>query len=160
MTNVHDYTVTTAAGEELPLQKYEGKPMIIVNTATKCGLAPQFKSLENLYQDYKDHGLEVLGFPSNQFMNQEPVGDEEMTSTCEMNFGVTFPLMKKIKVNGAEAHPLYQHLKSAKKGMIGSEIKWNFTKFLIDQNGEVVKRYSPQTSPEKIRTDLDKLLSR
>lgn len=160
MTSVHDFHVTTASGEEISMSEYAGKPVVIVNTATKCGLAPQFKKLEEIYQDYREKGVEVLGFPSNQFMNQEPVADEDMTATCEKNFGVTFPLMKKVNVNGPDADPLYQHLKKEKKGTIGAEIKWNFTKFLVDQEGNVVKRYSPQASPDKIRDDLEKLLNR
>jgi glutathione peroxidase len=158
LTTVHDFEVEKSEGTPVSLNEYKGSILVIVNTATKCGLAPQFKSLESLYQDYKDHGVKVLGFPSNQFMNQEPVSDKEMSSTCEINFGVTFPLMKKINVNGKEAHPLYKHLKSEKSGKIGSEIKWNFTKFLVDQAGNVVKRYGPNTSPDKIREDIDSLL--
>ncbi|WP_147804926.1 glutathione peroxidase [Alkalicoccus halolimnae] len=158
LTTVHDFEVEKSEGKPVSLNEYKGNILVIVNTATKCGLAPQFKSLESLYQDYKDHGVKVLGFPSNQFMNQEPVSDEEMSSTCEINFGVTFPLMKKINVNGKEAHPLYKHLKSEKSGTIGSEIKWNFTKFLVDEDGNVLKRYGPNTSPDKIREDIDSLL--
>ncbi|PYZ95049.1 glutathione peroxidase [Salipaludibacillus keqinensis] len=158
MTTVHDFSVQKPNGEEISLDSYQGKLLIIVNTATKCGLAPQFKELEKLYQKYKDQDVEVLGFPSNQFMNQEPVEDEQMEETCEMNFGVTFPLFKKINVNGKEAHPLYKHLKEKEKGMLSSEIKWNFTKFLVDQEGHVVKRYSPQTSPSKIEKDLQERL--
>jgi len=158
MSTVHDYSVQKPNGEEVSLDTYKGKMVVIVNTATKCGLAPQFKELETLYQKYKDQGLDILGFPSNQFMNQEPVKDQDMTETCELNFGVTFPLFKKINVNGKEAHPLYKHLKEKGKGVLSSEIKWNFTKFLIDQNGQVVKRYSPQTSPTKIEKDIELLL--
>ncbi|TVP88788.1 MAG: glutathione peroxidase [Alkalicoccus sp.] len=158
MTTVHDFTIEAPDGKEVSMEDYRGKILLIVNTATKCGLAPQFKKLEALYQDYNGEGVEVLGFPSNQFMNQEPVADDEMTSTCELNFGVTFPLTKKIKVNGKDAHPLYKHLKSEQSGKLGSEIKWNFTKFLVDQEGNVVERYSPQTSPDNIRKDIDELL--
>ncbi|WP_280770865.1 glutathione peroxidase [Salipaludibacillus daqingensis] len=158
MTTVHDFSVQKPNGDDISLDTYKGNVLIIVNTATKCGLAPQFKELEKLYQQYKDQGVDVLGFPSNQFMKQEPVEDQDMIETCEMNFGVTFPLFKKIKVNGNEAHPLYKHLKEKESGMLSSDIKWNFTKFLVDQNGDVVKRYSPQTSPAKIEKDLEKLL--
>ncbi|RNA66681.1 glutathione peroxidase [Alteribacter keqinensis] len=155
---VHDFSVKKPNGEEVSLHEYKGQPMVIVNTATKCGLSGQFKELERLYQSYKDDGLAVLGFPCNQFMNQEPVKDENMTETCEINFGVTFPLFSKIKVNGDGAHPLYKHLKASQQGLLSSEIKWNFTKFLVDGNGEVVKRYSPQTSPKKMEDDVRKLL--
>ncbi|WP_026691284.1 glutathione peroxidase [Alteribacter aurantiacus] len=158
-TNVHDFSVNKPNGEQVPLEEYKGRPMIIVNTATKCGLSGQFKELERLHQDYKEEGLAVLGFPCNQFMNQEPLKDDEMTEACEINFGVTFPLFAKIKVNGEDAHPLYKHLKSAQKGLLSSEIKWNFTKFLVDQDGEVVKRYSPQTAPKKMEEDVQKLLN-
>ncbi|WP_416150458.1 glutathione peroxidase [Salipaludibacillus sp. HK11] len=158
MSTVYEFSVQKPNDEEISLDTYQGNIILIVNTATKCGLAPQFKELETLYQKYKDRGVEVLGFPSNQFMNQEPVDDKDMTETCELNFGVTFPLFKKINVNGKEAHPLYNHLKQEGKGILGSEIKWNFTKFLIDQNGKVVKRYSPQTSPSKIEKDIEKLI--
>ncbi|MFC4736075.1 glutathione peroxidase [Bacillus daqingensis] len=156
---VYDFTMITSAGEEMPLDTYRGRPMLIVNTATKCGLAPQFEELEELYQDYQERGLVVLGFPSDQFMNQEPVQDEEMVAVCSRDFGVSFPLAKKTKVNGSDAHPLYQHLKLQQKGMLGSEIKWNFTKFLVDADGRVVKRYSPQTAPRKIREDIEPLLT-
>ncbi|WP_096438781.1 glutathione peroxidase [Alteribacter populi] len=158
-TTVHAFSVKTPNGEEMSLESYKGRPMIIVNTATKCGLARQFKELEDLHQAYQNQGLAVLGFPCNQFMNQEPVADKDMTDSCEINFGVTFPLFAKIKVNGENAHPLYKHLKSEQKGLLSSEIKWNFTKFLIDPKGQVVKRYSPQTSPKKIEKDILALLS-
>jgi glutathione peroxidase len=156
---VHDFAVKKPNGEEVSLEKYKGRPMVIVNTATKCGLAGQLKELEDLHKTYQDQGLAVLGFPSNQFMNQEPVEDTDMIETCELNFGVTFPLFAKIKVNGENAHPLYKHLKSAQKGLLGSNIKWNFTKFLVDQEGQVVKRYSPQTSPKQMEQDVQQLLN-
>ncbi|RKL67877.1 glutathione peroxidase [Salipaludibacillus neizhouensis] len=158
MTKIHDLSVQKPNGDEISLEPYKGNVLVIVNTATKCGLAPQFKELEALHQKYKDQGVSVLGFPSNQFMNQEPVEDDKMEEACEINFGVTFPLFKKINVNGKDAHPLYKHLKAEQKGMLSSEIKWNFTKFLVDQQGNVVKRYSPQTSPIKIETEIDELL--
>ncbi|ADC50125.1 bacillithiol peroxidase [Alkalihalophilus pseudofirmus OF4] len=158
MSTVHDFTVQSTKGEEVSLSTYKGQIMLIVNTATKCGLAPQFKGLEKLHQQYKDKGLAVLGFPCNQFMNQEPVSDEQMTEACEINFGVTFPLFAKINVNGSDAHPLYKHLKKEQKGLLSSEIKWNFTKFLVDKNGEVVKRFGPNTSPEKMEDEIKELL--
>ncbi|ERN51483.1 glutathione peroxidase [Alkalihalophilus marmarensis] len=158
MSSVHDFTVQSTKGEEVSLSIYKGQIMLIVNTATKCGLAPQFKGLEKLHQQYKDKGLAVLGFPCNQFMNQEPVSDEQMTEACEINFGVTFPLFAKINVNGSDAHPLYKHLKKEQKGLLSSEIKWNFTKFLVDKDGEVVKRFGPNTSPEKMEDEIKELL--
>ncbi|MEC2072332.1 glutathione peroxidase [Alkalihalophilus marmarensis] len=158
MSTVHDFTVQSTKGEEVSLSTYKGQIMLIVNTATKCGLAPQFKGLEKLHQQYKDKGLAVLGFPCNQFMNQEPVSDEQMTEACEINFGVTFPLFAKINVNGTDAHPLYKHLKKEQKGLLSSEIKWNFTKFLVDKDGEVVKRFGPNTSPEKMEDEIKELL--
>ncbi|UTR14739.1 glutathione peroxidase [Salipaludibacillus sp. LMS25] len=158
MTTIHHFTVQTPHGEKISLEKYKGKVVLIVNTATKCGLASQFKELQALYDHYEADGLEVLGFPSNQFMNQEPLEDDQMVSACEMNFGVTFPLFKKINVNGPSTHPLYKHLKEKEKGVLSKEIKWNFTKFLINRDGEVIKRYSPQTSPKKIETDINHLL--
>ncbi|OLS36377.1 glutathione peroxidase [Alkalihalophilus pseudofirmus] len=158
MSTVHDFTVQSTKGEEVSLSTYKGQIMLIVNTATKCGLAPQFKGLEKLHQQYKDKGLAVLGFPCNQFMNQEPVSDEQMTEACEINFGVTFPLFAKINVNGSDAHPLYKHLKKEQKGLLSSEIKWNFTKFLVDKDGEVVKRFGPNTSPEKMEDEIKELL--
>ncbi|WP_368505707.1 glutathione peroxidase [Alkalihalophilus sp. As8PL] len=160
MTTVHDFSVQTSKGEEVALSKYEGDVIVIVNTATKCGLAPQFEGLEKLYQEYKDRGLSILGFPCNQFMNQEPVSDDQMTEACKVNFGVTFPLFAKINVNGSSAHPLYKHLKKEQKGLLSSEIKWNFTKFLVDQKGNVVKRFGPNTPPEKMEEDIKQLLEK
>ena len=131
----------------------------MVNTASKCGLTPQFKGLEALYETYKDKGLMVLGFPCNQFANQDPASDDEISQFCELNYGVTFPMFAKIDVNGDGAHPLFKHLKTAAPGLLGSEaIKWNFTKFLVDRNGKVVERYAPTTEPEKIAKDIEKLL--
>ncbi|GAF63137.1 glutathione peroxidase [Alkalihalobacillus trypoxylicola] len=158
MTTVYDFSVKKPNGENVELKDYEGKVLLIVNTATKCGLAPQFQGLEKLYQTYKEQDFVVLGFPCNQFMNQEPVTDENMQEACQLNFGVTFPLFAKIKVNGSEADPLFKHLKKEQKGMLSSEVKWNFTKFLVNRNGEVVDRYSPQTEPEKIEKDIEKWL--
>ncbi|MBM0067405.1 glutathione peroxidase [Alkalicoccobacillus gibsonii] len=156
--SVYDYTVKSSKGEDIPLSKYEGKALLIVNTATKCGFAPQFDGLEKLHQEYADQGFEVLGFPCNQFMNQEPVEDDEMENVCKVNFGVSFPLFAKVDVNGSNAHPLYQHLKKEKKGTIGSDVKWNFTKFLVNQEGEVIERFAPTTKPEKIEPEIKKLL--
>ncbi|NEU31834.1 glutathione peroxidase [bacterium LRH843] len=157
--NVHDFFVRTLEGEQLSLRAYQGKVMLIVNTATKCGLTSQFKGLEKLHQTYKKYGFVVLGFPCNQFLNQEPVSNEDMKETCDRNFGVTFPLFAKIHVNGANAHPLYNYLKKVKKGVWSAKIKWNFTKFLVDQNGNVMKRYGPNVAPEKLEADIKMLIS-
>ncbi|WP_096200711.1 glutathione peroxidase [Bacillus sp. FJAT-45350] len=156
--SVHQFTVEKINGEEVSLSNYEGKVMLIVNTATKCGLAPQFKELQKLYEEYGEIGFVVLGFPSNQFLNQEPGTDEEVSQVCELNFGVTFPLFKKSEVKGPNAHPLFKHLTKEKKGLFSSEIKWNFTKFLVDKKGNVIKRYAPATKPGKIESDIKGLL--
>ena len=158
MTTVYDYSVQKTNGEHISMEKYEGNVLLIVNTATKCGLANQFKELEELHQTYKNTGFQVLGFPSNQFMNQEPVADDKMEESCKLNFGVNFPLFKKIKVNGEQTDALFQHLKNNARGVLVKEIKWNFTKFLIDKNGNVVERYAPKTSPKDIEKDIQKLL--
>jgi glutathione peroxidase len=156
--NVYDFTVKAADGSEKPLRDFEGDVLLIVNTATKCGLAPQFDGLEKLWQDYRDRGFTVIGFPSNQFANQEPGTDDEVQEACRINFGVTFPLMAKIDVNGKNEDPLFAHLKKEQGGMLGSAIKWNFTKFLVDREGSVVKRYDPMTTPDKIAADIERLL--
>lgn len=138
---------------------YAGKILLIVNTASHCGLTPQYADLEALYQRYRERGLVVLGFPCNQFGSQEPGEAEEIASFCQKNYGVSFPMFAKIDVNGNDAHPLYQYLKKAAPGLLGSEgIKWNFTKFLVDRQGEVVGRYAPATGPESIASDIEKLL--
>ncbi|ANE46579.1 glutathione peroxidase [Paenibacillus swuensis] len=159
MPSLYDFNVRTIRGEAKPMSDYQGKVMLIVNTATKCGFAPQFKGLEKLHKTYKDQGLAVLGFPSNQFMKQEPGDDAQVAQACELNHGVTFPLFAKIDVNGPGAHPLYQYLTSQKRGFLGSKsIKWNFTKFLVDRNGTIVKRFKPTDTPEQIEAHLQKLL--
>ncbi|GAF19038.1 glutathione peroxidase family protein [Bacillus sp. JCM 19046] len=157
--SVYDYTVKTSKGEDFSLATYEGDVLLIVNTATKCGFASQFDGLEQLHQSYKDDGLRVMGFPSNQFMNQEPTSDDEMENVCKVNFGVSFPLFAKTDVKGKHADPLYKHLKSEKKGTIGEEIKWNFTKFLVNRKGEVIERYAPQTKPKQIEDDIKNALN-
>jgi glutathione peroxidase len=139
---------------------YEGKVILVVNTATQCGLTPQFEGLEYLYQQYKDKGLVVLGFPCNQFAGQEPVSNENMQQTCRLNHGVTFPLFEKIDVNGPNTHPVFKLLRRSLGGLFGSRIKWNFTKFLIDAEGRPVKRFSPVTKPAAIEPYISKLLSR
>ncbi|MFC0471150.1 glutathione peroxidase [Halalkalibacter kiskunsagensis] len=156
--SVHQFFVLRPNGENIPLDCYKGNVLLIVNTATKCGLAPQFNGLEKLYQDYKDNGFTVLGFPCNQFMGQEPVSNDEMEEACKLDFGVTFPLFAKVRVNGRNAAPLYKYLKKEQKGILSSEIKWNFTKFLVDKEGKVICRYGPNVVPEKIEEDIRKLL--
>jgi len=155
---IYDLKAKMLSGEEITLEKYRGKVLLIVNTASKCGFTPQFAGLEELYKKYKDKGLEILGFPCNQFMNQEPGGKEEIGSVCYVNYGVTFPMFDKINVNGPDAHPLYVFLKKSLPQLAGTKIKWNFTKFLVDQEGRPVKRFSPATKPEKLIPDVEKLL--
>ncbi|HOI47154.1 MAG TPA: glutathione peroxidase [Bacilli bacterium] len=156
--NVHQFKVNDINSKEVAFSSFKGKTLIIVNTASKCGFTPQFKELEELYQQYKDKGLVVLGFPCNQFMNQDPGTNEEILSFCELNYGVTFPMFSKIDVNGDNAHPLYKYLTSETKTLLSEAIKWNFTKFLVDKNGNVVERYAPQVSPLKMKKDIEKLL--
>lgn len=158
MTAIYDFKVKDINGEEFDLNSLQGKVVLIVNTASKCGFTKQFEGLENLYKDYKDKGFEIIGFPCNQFGGQDPDGEEEIATFCELNYGVTFPMMSKINVNGKEEHPLYTYLKSEKGGVLGDKIKWNFTKFLISKEGEVVDRFAPQKEPEEIREDIEKLL--
>ncbi len=159
MTTIADFTVTTNRGESLDMAEKQGKVLLIVNTASKCGFTPQYDGLEALFQEFKDQEFEVIGFPCNQFGAQEPGDADEIAQFCKVNFGVTFPLMKKIDVNGADASPLYDWMKSEKKGLMGStSVKWNFTKFLINREGEVVKRYGPQDTPASIAKDIKKLL--
>lgn len=159
MSSVYDYTATTINGQEKPMTDFKGQVVLVVNTASKCGLTPQFKGLESLYETYKDRGLMVLGFPCNQFAGQDPASNDEISEFCQLNYGVSFPMFAKIDVNGDGAHPLFKHLKSAAPGLLGSEaIKWNFTKFLVDRNGQVVERYAPTTEPEKIAKDIERLL--
>lgn len=159
MTTIADFTVTTNRGESLELKEKLGKVLLVVNTASKCGFTPQYDGLEKLYQQFKDRGFEVLGFPCNQFGAQEPGNADEIAEFCKVNFGVTFPLMAKIDVNGPDASPLYDWMKSEAKGLMGStSVKWNFTKFLIDRQGKVVKRYAPTDKPEAIAKDIEKLL--
>jgi len=159
MTTIADFTVTTNRGEELDLATKKGNVLLVVNTASKCGFTPQYDGLEKVFQQYKDRGFEVLGFPCNQFGAQEPGNADEIQEFCKVNFGVTFPLMQKVDVNGPDASPLYDWMKGEAKGLMGSTgIKWNFTKFLIDREGNVVKRYAPTDKPERIAKDIEKLL--
>lgn len=151
-------TFNSPSGKAYPIEDLKGKVVLIVNTATKCGLTPQFAGLELLHAKYEQDGLVVLGFPCNQFGNQEPETNASMVEVCSINHGVSFPLMEKIEVNGKNAHPLFVWLKRKSGGFFGSRVKWNFTKFLIDRNGEFVKRYSPVTKPEKIESEILELL--
>lgn len=155
---IYDFIVKGNTGEDVDLAQYRGKVLLIVNTASKCGFTPQYKGLESLYQKYKDKGLVILGFPCNQFANQEPAADDEIASFCELNFGVTFPLMKKVDVNGKDASLVYKFLKKKAPGFLFSRIKWNFTKFLIDRDGQAVKRFSPITKPESLESDILKII--
>ena len=159
MTTIADFTVTSNRGEEVDLSDKLGKVLLVVNTASKCGFTPQYGGLERLYQDYADKGFEVLGFPCNQFGAQEPGNADEIAQFCKVNFGVTFPLMEKVDVNGDDASPLFDWMKGEAPGLMGSKaIKWNFTKFLVDREGNVVKRYAPQDTPARIAKDIEKLL--
>ncbi|MCU6791059.1 MULTISPECIES: glutathione peroxidase [Paenibacillus] len=158
--SIYDYTVKTTKGEMKSIGDYKGKVMLIVNTASKCGFTPQYKELQALYLQYKDSGLEILGFPCNQFGRGEQGSNEDIQSFCEINFGVTFPLFDKIDVNGANAAPLYKYLKKEATGILGSEsIKWNFTKFLVDSEGHVLKRYGSADKPSAVEKDLEGLLT-
>jgi glutathione peroxidase len=156
--SVHEYTVKNINGEEINLSEYKGKVLLIVNVASKCGFTPQYKGLEELFEEFKGEVV-VMGFPCNQFGAQEPGDAEEIKSFCSLTYDVKFPLFEKVDVNGAKTHPLYEFLKESKPGILGTEgIKWNFTKFLVDKNGEVVKRYAPNDTPEKIKKDLAQYL--
>jgi glutathione peroxidase len=156
--SIYEFNVQTIDHKEQSLADFKDKVILIVNTATKCGLKNQFSSLETLYQKYKDDGFVVLGFPSNQFLNQEPGTDEEVNQACQLNFGVTFPLFSKINVNGKDAHPLFKYLTKQQSGILGGAIKWNFTKFLIDRDGNVIDRFAPKTEPEAFEDEIKKLL--
>ncbi|MCL6601498.1 MAG: glutathione peroxidase [Paenibacillus sp.] len=157
--SIYDFEAHTLRGEEESLSKYKDKVLLVVNTASKCGFSPQYKGLQEVYEKFKDRGFEVLGFPSNQFAGQEPGQSEDIAEFCEINYGVTFPMFEKVDVKGSEAHPLFQYLSKEAPGVLGSKsIKWNFTKFLVDREGRVLKRFSPQTTPDQIEADIAKLL--
>jgi glutathione peroxidase len=159
VTTVHDYSARAIDGTERPLRDFAGKVLLVVNVASKCGFTPQYTGLEALQRKFQDRGFAVLGFPCDQFGHQEPGNEEEIRNFCSLNYDVTFPMFAKIEVNGAGAHPLYEHLKSAAKGILGTEgIKWNFTKFLVDRNGQVVRRYAPNDKPESLQQDIEALL--
>ncbi len=159
MPTLNDFTARTITGEEQPLDAYQGKVALVVNTASRCGFTPQFEGLEQLHQQYADKGLAVLGFPSNQFGEQDPGSNDEIGAFCQKNYGVSFAMFEKVDVNGDDAHPLYQWLRGEKGGLLGEKIKWNFTKFLVGRDGAVIKRYGSTTKPEKIARDIEKALA-
>lgn len=158
MTSLSDFSATSIDGKPVDLSSYDGKVVLVVNTASKCGFTPQYKGLQELQDTYVDRGFEVLGFPCDQFGHQEPGDEEEIATFCERNFGVTFPMFAKIDVNGDDAHPLFQWLKKEEGGLLGGKIKWNFTKFLIGRDGQVIDRFAPTTKPEKLTGDIEKAL--
>ncbi|MGJ4968820.1 MULTISPECIES: glutathione peroxidase [unclassified Bradyrhizobium] len=158
MAGIYDFTATSLKGEEVPLKRFEGQVLLIVNTASACGFTPQYRGLEALHRAYADRGFAVLGFPCNQFGAQEPGTAEEIGAFCAGKYDVTFPLFAKIDVNGTDAHPLYKFLKGEKTGLLGSAIKWNFTKFLVDRHGNVVSRHAPTTTPEALKKEIEALL--
>ena len=160
MSTVYDFDAQSIDGQNVALSQYRGRVLLIVNTASACGFTPQFTGLEKLHQQFGAQGLTVLGFPCNQFASQDPGDDAQIASFCQKNYGVSFPMMSKIKVNGEGAHPLYQWLTAEAPGLLGSKaIKWNFTKFLVGRDGRVIKRYAPQDAPEKIAKDIEAALA-
>lgn len=160
INSVFDFTVKTLNGSDLNLSDYEGKVLLIVNTASKCGFTPQYDGLENLHKEYGPKGLVVLGFPCNQFANQESGNSEEIASFCKLNFGVTFPLMAKVNVNGSNTHPIYKFLKKKAPGVMGGTVKWNFTKFLVSRNGTEVQRFAPTVEPKDLKDVIERELTR
>ncbi len=159
MTTLHDFSATSITGEETSLADYAGKVVLVVNTASKCGFTPQYEGLEALQERYQDRGLVVLGFPCDQFAHQEPGTEDEIAEFCTLTYGVSFPMFAKIEVNGSGAHPLYRWLRSQRGGVLGDRIKWNFTKFLVGRDGQVIKRYPPTTKPDKIVGDIEAALA-
>lgn len=159
-TKFYEFTAKTLQGKDVSMEEFKGKTILVVNTASQCGLTPQFEGLEKLYEKYKDKGLVILGFPCNQFGNQEPGDESSIASGCVLNYGVTFPMFAKIEVNGPNTHPIFKYLKERLGGLLGSRIKWNFTKFLLDEQGRPLKRYAPITKPNQIEKDLVKLFSK
>ena len=159
-TNIYDFEAQQINGQNVPLSQYQGKVLLIVNTASACGFTPQFGGLEELHRQYADKGLVVLGFPCNQFGSQDPGSNDEIGSFCQLNYGVSFPMMAKIDVNGADASPLYKWLTAEAPGLLGSKaIKWNFTKFLVGKDGQVIRRYAPQDAPKKLAADIEAALA-
>jgi glutathione peroxidase len=160
MSSIYDFSAQTIQGQPVALKQFQGQVMLIVNTASECGFTPQFKGLQALHERYGPQGLAIVGFPSNEFGGQDPGSNDEIASFCEMNYGVSFPMMAKVEVNGSNAHPLWQWLKGEKPGFLGTEaIKWNFTKFLVGKDGQVIKRYAPQDEPEKLAKDIEAALA-
>ncbi|WP_445257951.1 glutathione peroxidase [Nocardioides aurantiacus] len=159
MTTLSDFTATSIDGKPVPLSTYDGQVTLIVNTASQCGFTPQLEGLEELHRQYADRGLAVLGFPCNQFGNQDPGSNEEIGAFCQKNYGVSFDMFEKVDVNGESAHPVYKWLREEKRGLLGEKIKWNFTKFLVGKDGQVIKRYGSTTKPEKLSGDIEKALS-
>ena len=159
MTTLSDFTATTLTGEERSLAEYAGQVVLVVNTASACGFTPQYAGLEALYEEFREDGFVVLGFPCNQFGAQESGTEEEIGEFCQVNYGVTFPMFAKVDVNGGDAHPLFEWLKSEKKGLLGGRIKWNFTKFLVGRDGQVIDRYAPNTEPADIADDIQSALA-
>lgn len=160
MATIYDFSANRLNSDSEELSNYKGKAVLVVNTASKCGFTPQFEGLESLYKSFQSQGLEILGFPCNQFMKQDPGSAEEIADFCQANYGVTFPMFAKVDVKGESAHPLFQYLTSSAPGLLGSKsIKWNFTKFLVNPEGDVVKRYAPSTKPENIAADIEALLA-
>jgi glutathione peroxidase len=157
--NIYDFNVKTIDGDEITLNDYKSKVLLIVNTASKCGFTPQYKGLEDLYKKFQNDKFEILAFPCDQFMNQEPGTSTDIKNFCEINYGVTFPLFEKIDVNGKNAHPLFKYLCKEQSGILGGSIKWNFTKFLVDSKGTIVDRFAPTTEPQKLINDIQKLIS-
>jgi glutathione peroxidase len=159
-STIYDFTVKSNAGKDFDFRRFEGRPVLVINTASKCGFTPQYKGLEALHKSYGDKGLAVVAFPCDQFAHQEPGDDAAIKDFCEVNFGVTFPIMSKIEVNGPGSHPLYKWLKARSRSLFGSSIKWNFTKFLVAKDGRTVKRYAPNVEPEALTADIEKALAR
>jgi glutathione peroxidase len=160
VSQIYDFEVVAIDGETFPLERYRGRPLLIVNVASRCGMTPQYAGLEALYRKYKDRGLVVLGFPCNQFGGQEPGTEEQIEAFCRLTYDITFPMFRKIDVNGPDAHPLFTFLKAQKKGLLGTgSIKWNFTKFLVDERGNVVARFGPRDTPEQLEPEIERALT-
>jgi glutathione peroxidase len=159
MTSLHDFSATAIDGQQVDLSAYDGQVVLVVNTASKCGFTPQFEGLQQLQETYADQGFTVIGFPCDQFAHQEPGDEAQIASFCSMNYGVTFPMMAKVEVNGSGAHPVYQWLKKEQGGLLGGAIKWNFTKFLVGRDGQVIDRFPPTAKPEKLTGDIEKALA-
>jgi glutathione peroxidase len=158
MATIYDFKAVASNGKEIDFKEFEGKVLLIINTASKCGFTPQFDGLEKLNEKYRDRGLVCIGFPCNQFANQDPGSDSEIEGFCRMNYGVTFQIMKKVDVNGKDAHPIFKYLRSQTKGLLGDRVKWNFTKFLVSRDGKTIKRFAPTVVPEKLEGEIEKML--